>query len=103
LTDSTSISFSKTVHDYGTIKKGADGICVFAFENTGNIPLVLSRVKSSCGCTTPSWQKEPVLPGKTGEIKVIYDTKRIGNFHKSITVSSNAKNVILRIKGTVIQ
>ncbi|MDA3880934.1 MAG: DUF1573 domain-containing protein [Prolixibacteraceae bacterium] len=100
-----SIVFENLVHDYGTITKGADGNTEFKFTNKGDKPLILSNVRSSCGCTVPSWTKEPVEPGKTGLIKVKYDTKRVGSFSKSITVSSNAVNsrVVLRIKGNVTQ
>ena len=98
------IKFVTDTHDYGTITKGANGDCSFAFNNTGKEPLILSNVKSSCGCTTPSWTKDPVLPGKTGKIDVHYDTNRLGQISKSITVTSNAKTatVILMIKGNVI-
>lgn len=95
------IVFDNLNHNYGTIAKGADGNCVFKFTNEGTIPLVLSSVKASCGCTTPSWTKDPVLPGKSGEIKVHYDTNRLGAFSKTITITSNAKKTILRIAGTV--
>ncbi|MFA4851927.1 MAG: DUF1573 domain-containing protein [Bacteroidales bacterium] len=99
------ITLDKTVHDYGTIKKDADGSCEFTFKNTGKEPLVLSNVKSSCGCTVPSWSKDPILPGKSGVIKVVYDTKKVGPISKTITVMSNAKTnpVVLSIKGTVIE
>ena len=99
------IKFVSDTHDYGTINKGADGNCSFAFTNTGKEPLILSNVRSSCGCTTPSWTKDPVLPGKTGKIDVHYDTNRLGQISKSITVTSNAKTstVVLMIKGNVIE
>ncbi|GAB1453122.1 DUF1573 domain-containing protein [Draconibacterium sp.] len=98
------INFESTVHDYGTIAQGSDGAYEFKFKNDGKTPLILSNVRSSCGCTVPSWTKEPVAPGKEGSIKVVYNTHSIGNFNKSVTVSSNAKNseVILQIKGNVI-
>lgn len=99
--DSAVISFTETLHDYGTIKKGSEGTYVFTFTNTGNIPLVLTNVRSSCGCTTPSWPKEPIAPGATGEIKVKYNTNSVGGFQKTITVFSNAKTVVLTIKGSV--
>ena len=65
--------------------------------------MILSKVQASCGCTVPSWTKEPVLSGKEGVIKVTYNTNRLGQISKSITVESNAKNtpVILHIKGMV--
>ncbi len=97
------INFATTVHDYGTIDQGSDGSFEFKFTNQGKSPLVLSNVRSSCGCTVPSWTKEPVAPGKEGTIKVVYNTNNIGNFSKTITVTSNAKNseVVLQIKGNV--
>lgn len=99
------ISFVKIEHDYGTINKGGNGDSEFFFKNTGKEPLILSNVRSSCGCTVPSWTREPVLPGKEGSIKVRYATSRVGVINKSITVESNAKNnpVILKIKGNVIE
>lgn len=99
------IEFVKTIHDYGTIKKGADGSCEFIFKNTGNEPLILSNVTSSCGCTVPTWPKDPILPGQSGTIKVMYDTKRIGAISKTVKVMSNAITdaVDLQIKGNVIE
>ena len=98
-----SIKFVKTMYDYGTIVQGSDGGCEFKFTNKGKLPLVLSNVKASCGCTVPEWPKEPILPGKSSSIKVKYNTNNQGNFNKSITVNSNALNntVILQIKGNV--
>jgi len=99
------ITFTSLVHDYGTLQKGADGNCEFFFTNTGKEPLILSNVTTSCGCTVPSWSKEPILPGKTGVIKVNYTrTSTVGTISKQITVTSNAKNgtIVLSIKGSVI-
>lgn len=100
-----SIIFNKLEHDYGTIEQGANGNCEFTFTNKGKEPLVLSNVKASCGCTVPQWTREPIEPGKTGVINVRYNTSLVGNFNKSITVTSNAANstVLLRIKGNVKQ
>ncbi len=97
------IKFEKTVHDYGTIEQGADGNCEFVFENNGTEPLILSDVRSSCGCTVPSWPREPIMPGKKSSIKVHYDTNRIGGINKTITVSTNGnpERVVLSIRGTV--
>ncbi len=98
------ISFEKVVHDYGTLYQGGDGSSDFEFTNTGNEPLVLSTVRSSCGCTVPKWPREPILPGKSAVINVKYDTRRIGTINKSITVLSNAKtaSVVLSIKGKIL-
>ena len=72
------ITFDKVIHDYGDIQYGANGECVFAFKNTGNAPLIISKVMNSCGCIVPRWPKEPIYPGDEAEIIVKYDTKRIG-------------------------
>lgn len=98
------ITFEKTVHDYGTIVKGSDGTCEFNFTNTGKEPLILSKPISSCGCTVPTWPKEPILPGKSDVIKVTYNTRTIGTINKTVTVYSNAQTnkVMLSIKGKVV-
>tara|TARA_R110000868_G_scaffold147359_3_gene368804 strand:+ start:3149 stop:3670 length:522 start_codon:yes stop_codon:yes gene_type:complete len=98
------IDFKTDTIDYGTIEKGADGVRVFEFTNTGDAPLIVSKVTSSCGCTVPKWSKEPILPGKTGEIQVKYDTNRVNPIRKTITVISNADTptVALKIKGLVV-
>ena len=98
------IKFTETIIDYGIVENGEDGNRTFVFKNTGNSPLVFTRIFSSCGCTIPKKPDKPVMPGESGEIQVSYDTKRTGIFQKAITVRSNAKtaNVILRIKGEVL-
>ena len=101
--DGPEITFESLEHDYGTIPQGANGDCVFNFKNTGNEPLILSDVRKSCGCTTPTWSKEPILPGQKGVINIGYNTNNVGTFSKTITVISNATNssVVITIKGTV--
>ena len=98
------IDFKSDTIDYGTIEKGSNGVRVFEFTNTGNAPLIISKVTSSCGCTIPKKPEEPILPGKTGEIEVKYDTNRVNPIRKTITVISNADTptVALKIKGEVI-
>ena len=98
------IEFKTAEIDYGTIEKGADGVRVFEFTNTGNAPLIISNVKSSCGCTVPKWPRTAILPGDNGEIQVKYDTNRVNPIRKTITVTSNADTptVALKIKGEVI-
>ena len=99
------LSFDTKEHNFGTIPEEiGSASCEFVFTNTGNAPLVLNKVLASCGCTTPSWPKEPIAPGKTGKVVVTYKTKgRPGAFHKSISVFSNSRNgiVTLLIKGDV--
>jgi hypothetical protein len=99
------ISFDKDTHDFGVVKEEDGKIKYdFQFTNTGGKPLIISDVRASCGCTSPAWSKEPVLPGKQGFVSATYDpTNRPGPFNKSLTVISNATNpnMILYIKGEV--
>lgn len=101
--ETAKIEFKSETIDYGEIEKGSDGVRVFEFTNTGNAPLVISSVKSSCGCTIPKKPEEPIMPGKTGKIEVKYDTNRVGPIRKAITVTSNADTPtkVLKIKGNV--
>lgn len=98
------IEFDKDVHDFGNLKQGADATTEFVFTNTGNEPLIISNSQGSCGCTVPSWPREPIAPGQKASIKVKYDSQRLGPINKSVTVTSNAANegqVVLRIKGVI--
>ncbi|QNK76279.1 DUF1573 domain-containing protein [Winogradskyella undariae] len=98
------LEFKTEVIDYGTITQNSEGKRIFSFTNTGDAPLVITKVKTSCGCTVPSYSKDPILPGEQGELEIKYDTKRLGAFTKTITVTSNADggNKILKIKGNII-
>jgi len=84
------IAFVDTIIEFGQLAFSGEGEDEFVFTNTGNAPLLVSRVRSTCGCTIPGWSKEPVNPGDTGRIHVSYDTRRTGRFKKSIYVYSNA-------------
>lgn len=97
------IEFVKTQHNFGTITFGEPALYDFVFTNTGNEPLIISNVKSTCGCTIVQWNNQPIAPGSSEKIPVSYDTKRSGGFSKGITVYSNAvnKEVILIIEGEV--
>ena len=100
------IEFEKVIHDYGNVPYNGNGECEFRFTNTGTEPLIVQKPKSSCGCTIPTWPREPILPGESDVIKVTYKTNRVGTINKTVTVTSNAiKNstVVLRIKGTVLE
>jgi hypothetical protein len=103
--DKANIRFTTTEHDFGVIEENAGPVSYeFIFSNDGSLPLILSRVQASCGCTSPEWTKEPIMPGKLGSINVRFDPKgRPGPFTKTITVFSNAENksVILKISGYV--
>ncbi|WP_405291143.1 DUF1573 domain-containing protein [Algibacter sp. Ld11] len=98
------IEFKSDTIDYGTIEKGSNGVREFEFTNTGNEPLIVSKVSSSCGCTIPKKPDAPIMPGKTGVIEVKYDTNRVNPIRKTITVISNADTptVALKIKGLVV-
>ena len=99
------IKFKQGTIDYGKIAKGSDGVRVFEFTNTGSAPLIISDVKSSCGCTVPKKPDGPVAAGETSSIQVKYDTNRVGPIRKTITVYSNATEpvVALKIKGEVLE
>ena len=95
--------FEKEIIDYGKITQNSERIRVFEFTNIGATPLIITSVRSSCGCTIPKKPTEPIMPGKKGKIEVSYDTSRLGGFSKIITIFSNAKNErkTIRIKGYV--
>jgi len=84
------IKFESLEVNYGNIEKGADGVRVFKFTNSGAAPLIISNAQGSCGCTVPTYPKEPIMPGETGEIRVKYDTQRVGAFTKYVTLTTNA-------------
>ncbi len=101
------ISFEKDIHDFGKIKE--DGGAVeysFTFTNTGSEPLVITNVRTTCGCTSPTWTQKPVMPGEKGFVKAAFDPRnRPGNFNKSIIITTNTINngrAILRITGEVL-
>ena len=102
-TSAQEFKFEKETIDYGKISKGSNGERVFIFTNTGTQPLIIKNIQSSCGCTVPKKPEKPIMPGEKGEIKVSYDTKRVGGFSKAITIFSNAKNVrkVIKINGIV--
>src|ERR1035437_8535229 len=100
------ITYEKTAHDFGKVNEEDGKVTyVFDFKNAGASPLVVNRVQASCGCTTPTWTKEPIEPGKKGSITVTYNPSgRPGMFTKTITVYSNAtdEQFVLTIHGEVI-
>lgn len=99
------INFDLDTIDYGEIVKGSDGGRTFTFENTGDAPLEIQGVRSSCGCTIPKKPEAPIAPGEKGEITVRYDTNRVGVFRKTITVNTNvasASIIALKIRGNVL-
>ena len=98
------IKFDKEEHDFGTLLQGEVVTYAFHFTNTGNMPLIISEVGSSCGCTVGDYPREPIAPGKTGDIKVTYNSSGHHGFQsRFLTVMSNTNpaKTTLRIKGTV--
>ncbi len=93
------ISFTEKSFDFGEITQGEKVEHVFEFENTGNEPLILSDVRTTCGCTAPEWPKEPIAPGKKARLKVVFNSAgKMGMQNKVITVMSNAVNNPERVK-----
>ena len=97
------IEFDTLTYDFGLLEKGCDATCSFSFVNRDETPVIITNVKSSCGCTVQEWPREPVIPGESGIIRVKYNTKIIGTFQKTLQVhtSRNSQPVVLTIKGVV--
>ena len=94
------ITFDTLRHNFGTFQKSEPVVkCSFAFTNTGTAPLIIHQAFASCGCTIPSYTKEPIKPGEKGAIDVTYDgtDKFPGRFQKTITIRSNAINEVVRL------
>jgi hypothetical protein len=97
-----SMKFNTEEHVFGTIPEGPAVTYDFEFKNIGKEPIILSGVQASCGCTTPTWTKEPIAPGKSGKVSATYNTQgRPGSFVKTITVNSNVGSKIIKISGNV--
>ena len=97
------MTFETMVMDYGEIEQGSDPLRKFIFMNSGIEPLVIKNAKGSCGCTVPDYPKEPIFPGEGASIDVRYDTNRIGQFTKTVTLTTNTEEekIVLTIKGNV--
>lgn len=97
------MTFDATTVDYGNVEKGSDPLRKFKFTNTGNEPLIIKTAKGSCGCTVPTYPKEPIMPGESSVIEVRYDTQRVGAFTKTVTITTNeaVETRMLTIKGDV--
>ena len=93
------IVFAESMFDFGDIKQGDVVEHIFEFQNTGTQPLILSGVRTTCGCTAPYWPKEPIAPGETSSIKIKFNSRgKLGMQNKIITVNSNAITPTTRIK-----
>jgi len=89
--------------DYGEIEQGSDPLRKVAFTNTGTEPLIISNAKGSCGCTVPTWPREPIAPGESADIEIRYDTKRLGAINKTVRLTTNdaTGTYTLRVKGNI--
>ena len=102
----TAITFERDLHDFGDIIQGEKVTTEFKFVNTGQHPLLISDAYGSCGCTVPQWPKEPIAPGSSGVIKVVFDSKnKSGQFKKNVTVVANTvpSNTKIMISGNIIK
>ncbi len=101
--DGPKVKWDQTEINYGDIQQDSDPLRVFTFKNVGNAPLLISNAKGSCGCTVPKYPTEAIAPGATGKIEVRYDTKRVGPFQKTVTITTNEAEAThtLTIKGKV--
>ena len=99
------IEFEKEFYEFGKIKEGQKAMHSFKFKNTGKVNLVITAAKSTCGCTVPSWPEEPIAPGRSGKIDVIFDSKgKKGAISKPIriTANTNPQNTVIHMKGIVL-
>lgn len=104
MTSGQEIFFDKSTYDFGEMEEDSDGLYDIPFKNISDSAILINKVRSSCGCTIPSWPKKPIEPGETGIIKVKYNTALTGSFMKSVYIYSTASNspVKLTVKGKVI-
>lgn len=104
--DGAVITVDVNTYDFGKVKKSKEPIQhIFTLKNTGNKPLIIQRVQTGCGCAKSEYTSEPILPGKEGQITLLYDVNSIGKFNRRITIFSNASNgvITLAVKGEVIE
>ena len=99
-----SFAWESITHDFGKIEQGNPVNHEYTFTNTGDIPLIISKVKASCGCTVADYTTEPIQPNGEGMVKATYNAAKTGAFSKSVTVTANTEGgqVILTLKGEVV-
>ena len=105
IVDGPKMNFESLVVDYGTIKQNSEPLRIIKFTNTGTEPLVIKNARGSCGCTVPTWPKEPVMPGEESQLEIRYATNRLGKFSKKVTLTTNAPGapIVLTVKGNVLK
>ncbi|MFK7946712.1 MAG: DUF1573 domain-containing protein [Saprospiraceae bacterium] len=102
----TNMKFSESTFNFGSVTDGEKVEHIYKFKNTGNDPLIISNAQGSCGCTVPQWPKEPIAPGKSGEIKVVFDSKgKVGKQNKTVTITANTEpaTTTINITGEVLR
>ena len=99
----TSMKIDKEIHDFGKVSVGVENHCTFTVTNTGDKPLILSDVKASCGCTTPSKPEGPIAPGKSDKIEVGFKPNGPGVSEKTITITANTdpRITVVKVKADV--
>jgi hypothetical protein len=103
------IAVDKSIYDFGTIKEDEGSVnAVFTNKNTTKVPIILSEVRTTCGCTAPDWTREPIAPGKTGKVTATYSPRgNVGPFEKSVTINISVgdkiQTIVVKIKGTVAE
>lgn len=99
------MQFEAMTVDYGTIDQHSEPLRVLKFTNVGKEPLIIKNAKGSCGCTVPTWPKEPIMPGETSTIEVRYATNRLGKINKNIKITTNEgpDPHVIRVVGEVLQ
>lgn len=104
-TADTGMRWSETTHDFGSIEQGTPQVAEFVVTNSGDEPLIITNVKSSCGCTAATHAKGPIAPGESTIVKATYNAKRVGAFRKSVKVSTNRSEnpILLTVTGTVAE
>jgi Protein of unknown function (DUF1573) len=96
-------AWEKSTHSFGKIEQNKPVTAVFEFTNTGDTPLIITQAQGSCGCTVPSYTKEPIAPGQTGTVKAVYNAANSGVFNKTVTVTANTEqSKVLTITGEVV-
>ncbi len=101
--DGPVLSFENMIVDYGKIVQNSDPLRVVKFTNTGTEPLVIQNARGSCGCTVPSFPKQPIMPGESSEIEIRYDSKRLGKINKTVTITTNegGEPHVLKVTGQI--
>ena len=97
-------TWESTAHNFGEIEQGKPVEHLFNFTNKGDVPLIISSVKASCGCTVANYTKEPIAPGKTGFVSARYNAAKVGTFNKTVTVMANTGDdaIMLKLSGSVV-